>query len=296
MARISERLAENAAGEFYVDRTCIDCDACRQIAPTVFGRSDSIAQSYVHRQPIDAQETHRALMALVTCPTASIGTAHQTNATAAAHSFPEPVEGEVYYCGFAAESSFGASSYFIRRPEGNVLVDSPRAAGPLMKRLSELGGVRWMFLTHRDDVADHRKFARAFKCERILHRADLTGQTADVERIVEGTDPVHLADDLMVIPVPGHTRGSSSLLYRDTFLFTGDHLWGADREDELEASRSVCWYSWPEQVRSLAKLREFSFRWVLPGHGRRLRVESSEEMRDLLTHLLEQIGPVSSRH
>src|SRR5215470_3508859 len=262
MARISERLAENAAGEFYVDRTCIDCDACRQIAPTVFGRSDSIAQSYVHRQPLDAQETHRALMALVTCPTASIGT----------------------------------SSYFIRRPEGNVLVDSPRAAGPLMKRLSELGGVRWMFLTHRDDVADHRKFARAFKCERILHRADLTGQTADVERIVEGTDPVHLADDLMVIPVPGHTRGSSSLLYRDTFLFTGDHLWGADREDELEASRSVCWYSWPEQVRSLAKLREFSFRWVLPGHGRRLRAESSEQMRDWLARLLEQIGPVSARH
>jgi glyoxylase-like metal-dependent hydrolase (beta-lactamase superfamily II) len=84
-------------------------------------------------------------------------------------------------------------------------------------------------------------------------------------------------------------------LYRDTFLFTGDHLWGADGEDELEASRPVCWYSWPEQVRSLAKLREFSFRWVLPGHGRRLRAESSEQMRDWLTRLLEQIGPISAR-
>src|SRR5215813_7894219 len=295
MARLAERLAENVRGEFYVDSTCIDCDICRQIAPALYARSDREQQSYVLRQPADGAETHRSLLALVACPTASIGTVHKISASAAARAFPEPVEGDVFFCGYAAESSFGASSYFIRRPEGNVLVDSPRAAGPLMKRLSELGGVRWMFLTHRDDVADHRKFARAFKCERILHRADLTGQTADVERIVEGTDPVHLADDLMVIPVPGHTRGSSSLLYRDTFLFTGDHLWGADREDELEASRSVCWYSWPEQVRSLAKLREFSFRWVLPGHGRRLRAESSEQMRDWLTRLLEQIGPVSSR-
>jgi glyoxylase-like metal-dependent hydrolase (beta-lactamase superfamily II)/ferredoxin len=290
MARLSEKLIENAAGEFYVDRTCIDCDACRQIAPAVFARSDREQQSYVHRQPADLQERHRALMALVACPTASIGTAAKTNATAAARSFPEPVQGEVYYCGYAAESSFGASSYFIRRPEGNVLVDSPRAAGPLVKRLTELGGVRWMFLTHRDDVADHQLFARAFACERVLHRDDLSRPTAGVERIIDGAQPVRLADDLLVIPVPGHTRGSSALLYRDTFLFTGDHLWGMDEQDALDASREVCWYSWPEQMKSLAKLLEFRFGWVLPGHGRRFRAESPEVMRDKLAALLERLG------
>ena len=81
MARLAEKLIENAAGEFYVDRTCIDCDACRQIAPAVFARSAREQQSYVHRQPADLQERHRALMALVACPTASIGTAPKTNAT-----------------------------------------------------------------------------------------------------------------------------------------------------------------------------------------------------------------------
>src|SRR5262249_49559533 len=152
-----------------------------------------------------------------------------------------------------AESSFGASSYLIRRPDGNVLVDSPRAAGPLMNRLAQLGGIRWMFLTHRDDVADHCAFARRFGCERILHADEVSSRTADVERPIEGSTPVRLADDLVVIPVPGHTKGSAALLYRDEFLFTGDHLWGSEEGHALEASRSVCWYSWPQQLKSLRK-------------------------------------------
>jgi len=42
---------------------------------------------------------------------------------------------------------------------------------------------RGMFLTHQDDVADHRKFRERFGCERILHEAD-----ADfaAERLIEG--------------------------------------------------------------------------------------------------------------
>ncbi|MDQ3651793.1 MAG: ferredoxin, partial [Acidobacteriota bacterium] len=36
MADPARRLAENVAGDFFVDGTCIDCDACRQIAPTTF--------------------------------------------------------------------------------------------------------------------------------------------------------------------------------------------------------------------------------------------------------------------
>src|SRR5258708_37881214 len=36
MAQIAQRLPENVQGEFFVDSTCIDCDACRQIAPASF--------------------------------------------------------------------------------------------------------------------------------------------------------------------------------------------------------------------------------------------------------------------
>jgi glyoxylase-like metal-dependent hydrolase (beta-lactamase superfamily II)/ferredoxin len=285
MARIEERLPENAEGDFYVDQSCIDCATCRLVAPAVFG---SLARdlSYVRRQPTTDAERTRALMALVACPTASIGTLSRQDASQAALAFPERLDEDVYYCGFAAESSFGASSYLVVRPEGNVLVDSPRAAAPLRRRIAELGGLSLMFLTHRDDVADHARFRRHFGCERVLHAGDVTAGTADVERKIEGREPVRLAPDLTVIPAPGHTRGSAVLLYRDRFLFTGDHLMGTEDGRRLHASRAVCWYSWPEQVRSMERLLEFDFEWVLPGHGGRYRAESPAAMRREIERVL----------
>ena len=287
MAQISQTLPENVPGNFFVDRSCIDCDTCRQIAPQTFIRSES-GYSFVARQPAEGDEQHRALMALVACPTASIGTARKIDASEAAGAFPELVEDDVFYCGYTSESSFGASSYLIQRAAGNVLVDSPRAARPLLRRIARMGGVRLMFLTHRDDVADHEAFHREFGCDRLLHRADVTARTSGVERPIDGWDPVPLDDELLVIPVPGHTRGSAALLYRRKFLFTGDHLWGTE-EGELGASRSVCWYSWSEQVRSIERLLEFDFEWVLPGHERRFRTESAAAMRKAVERLLSRL-------
>jgi len=275
MARAAARLAENASGDFFVDDACIDCETCRHIAPSLFARSARAGMSVVARQPQSDAERLRAKMALVACPTSAIGSLSQADVREAVEAFPEPIEGGVHYCGFAAEGSYGASSYLIVRPEGNVLVDSPRAAAPLMDRIERLGGVAFMFLSHRDDVADHAKYAQRFGCTRILAAADREAGTSDVERFVEGDEPVALARDLLAIPVPGHTRGSLALLYAGRYLFTGDHLWGSDRGDALGASRSVCWYSWAEQTRSLERLLAFDFEWVLPGHGARFHATSA---------------------
>ena len=126
MAQIAQRLSENVDGDFYVDASCIDCDACRQIAPASF--RDHGAQSSVYQQPRTAEETERALMALVACPTASIGTVSHRNARAGVQAFPEHLFANVYFCGYTAESSFGAWAYLIVRPAdegGNVLVGAP---------------------------------------------------------------------------------------------------------------------------------------------------------------------------
>jgi glyoxylase-like metal-dependent hydrolase (beta-lactamase superfamily II)/ferredoxin len=275
MARAADAITANVSGEFFVDSSCIDCDLCRQIAPAVFARSDRAGQSYVAHQPGSDGE-HRALMALVTCPTSSIGTRTKHDARAAARAFPEPVIGDVLFCGYASESSYGAASYLIRRPSGNVLVDSPRFARVLVDRIAELGGVRFLVLTHQDDVADHAKLRDRFACERVIHRADVRGATRDCERIIDGD--TELAADLRVIHVPGHTRGSIALLHGEV-LFTGDHLWATDDQTGLEAGPDVCWYSWPEQRKSIAKLTEYRFTVVLPGHGRRFIAPDAEAMR-----------------
>ena len=272
MPRLSDRRPQNVEGDIYVDKTCIDCDTCRWMAPTVFREIEG--QSAVFRQPIQENERLAALEALLACPTASIGTVRPPREIKTVQQrFPLPVAETVYHCGYHSKKSFGAASYFVLRPEGNVLVDSPRFTLPLVKRLEALGGIRYLYLTHRDDVADHQAFHEHFGCERILHQDEITQNTSMVEHQLSGRSPIQFAPDLLIIPVPGHTKGHTVLLYQNRFLFTGDHLAWSEKLQHLYAFRSACWYSWQELWVSMEKLTQYSFEWVLPSHGRRYQAE-----------------------
>jgi glyoxylase-like metal-dependent hydrolase (beta-lactamase superfamily II)/ferredoxin len=265
MANPNRAYADNVAGDFFVDETCIDCDLCRQIAPSVF--KEDCDHSSVYHQPESAEEKQRAAMALVACPTGSIGTRGKLDSRSAAASYPERVDENVYFCGYASPNSYGASSYLITRPEGNILIDSPRFARTLVRRIEEMGGISLMLFSHRDDVADHQKFHDHFGCRRLIHRADARG--IPTEETVDGDEAIPFGSDLVIIPVPGHTRGHVVYLYRQKFLFSGDHLAWSDSRRGLIAFRSVAWYSWREQARSMKRLLDYRFEWVLPGHGRR---------------------------
>lgn len=167
-----------------------------------------------------------------------------------------------------------------------MLVDSPRAAAPLLRGLSALGGVSLLFLTHRDDIADHARIHERFGCPRLMHRDD---RVPGMERYVTGGEALPLDADLTAIPVPGHTAGSCALLYRDVCLFTGDHLWWEPALGRLHASRSVNWWNWDAQVRSIERLLDFEFEWVLPGHGAPWRAGSAAEMQRMLRRTLDAL-------
>jgi glyoxylase-like metal-dependent hydrolase (beta-lactamase superfamily II)/ferredoxin len=277
MANAKRAYSENVPGDFFVDDTCIDCDLCRQIAPYVFKEESD--HSSVYRQPDSPAETQRAAMALVACPTGSIGTHRKLDLRAAAASYPELIDENVYFCGYASPNSYGASSYLIKRPEGNVLIDSPRFARTLVRRIEEMGGISLMLFSHRDDIADHEKYRAHFGCRRVIHRADARG--INTEQLMEGDEPVVLDADLLAIPVPGHTRGHVVILYRNKFLFTGDHLAWSGNRGGLIAFRDVAWYSWREQTKSMKRLLDYRFEWVLPGHGRR-----AHQPQDAMHHSL----------
>jgi glyoxylase-like metal-dependent hydrolase (beta-lactamase superfamily II)/ferredoxin len=289
MANPKLRLAENAPGEFFVDSTCIDCDTCRQLAPQSF--RDHGGQSSVFHQPETDEENARAAMAIIACPTGSIGSDGHADAKNGTAAFPFQITENIYYCGFNSEKSFGAWSYLIVRPEGNILVDSPRFSAPLVKKIEALGGVSQMFLSHRDDIADHARFAEKFGAKRIMHAAD-GAQRFGIENIIEGEKAVKIDDELTIIPVAGHTRGSQVLLYKNRFLFTGDHLAWSPKRNTLTAFRSACWYSWTEQIRSMQKLEEYDFEWVLPGHGR-IANQPKAEMRRHLVGCVEWMEQVN---
>ena len=280
MATLQQKRTENSAGNFYVDSSCIDCDTCRWVAPQIFNRQAS--QSAVYHQPDTDGEELAAMQALLACPTASIGTVEKpTGIKQVQQTFPIPVENNVYYCGYHSADSFGAASYFIQRPEGNILIDSPRYAPPLIKQFKAMGGVKYMYLTHQDDIADHQKFHERFGCERIMHEDDIQPSTQDVEITLSESQPIELTSDVQIIPVPGHSKGHTVLLYQNKFLFTGDHLAWSPYLKHLYAFRRFCWYSWTEQIKSMEALANYSFEWVLPGHSRRYHGNASETRKQM---------------
>jgi glyoxylase-like metal-dependent hydrolase (beta-lactamase superfamily II) len=95
-----------------------------------------------------------------------------------------------------------------------------------------------------------------------------------VEIQLTGLEPFSLTPDLLIIPVPGHSKGHTVLLYKNKFLFTGDHLAWSESLHQLVAFHDFCWYSWSEQIKSMRKLANYSFEWVLPGHGRRFHADT----------------------
>jgi glyoxylase-like metal-dependent hydrolase (beta-lactamase superfamily II)/ferredoxin len=290
VAQAARRHPGNVAGAWFVDTTCINCDVSRQCAPSIFAEEDD--QSVVVRQPETPDELRAATRALLACPTASIGVEGSPK-PAIEGLFPEPLGEDVFYCGFTSRDSFGANSYFVRRPEGNLLVDSPRFVPMLERAFEAAGGLAYVLLTHRDDVADAEKYARRFGARVFIHAWDGSAAPFASDRI-EGLEPVSITPTLLAIPVPGHTRGSVVYLLEGRFLFTGDSLYWSRKKRRLSAFRDACWYSWEEQTASLARLQAHAFSWVLPGHGNRAQAEPAVWRDELAALVGEMRGPKDS--
>src|SRR5262249_1871018 len=96
------------------------------------------------------------------------------------------------------------------------------------------------------------------------------------EVVLRGEGPWAWAPGFLAIATPGHTQRHCVLLFQERFLFTGDHLaWDRDA-GQLSASEDYCWYSWSLQAESMERLATYSFEWVLPGHGQRVRLPAAE--------------------
>jgi glyoxylase-like metal-dependent hydrolase (beta-lactamase superfamily II)/ferredoxin len=278
MADFKKQVAENVPGEFFVDSTCINCDTCRQLAPAVF--EDGGETSFVKTQPHSPGEIRASTQALLACPTGSIGTLHGNHSSEVMGDFPLLMEEDVFYCGFNSPKSFGGNSYFIKHPQGNWLVDSPKFLPHLVRSFEKSGGLAYIFLTHSDDVAEASKYAERFKARRIIHERDLGAQPG-AEIILKDFEVAGPDADFKIIPTPGHTEGHCVLLYKDKFLFTGDHLWWRRRRRQLGASQGVAWFSWRKQTESMERLLRFNFEWVLPGHGQRMKLPPAEMHKEL---------------
>jgi glyoxylase-like metal-dependent hydrolase (beta-lactamase superfamily II)/ferredoxin len=285
VARLDQVNPRNAPGDWFVDTRCIDCDACRQVAPSLF--TDAGGRSVVQAQPVTAAEVHAAWAAALACPTQSIGARSRPPRPIGV--YPAELTDGVHYCGYNAEASYGANAFLAVRPEGNLLVDSPRFTRQLARPIEALGGIDHVLLTHQDDVAEADRWADHFGARVWIHEDD-AGAAPCATDVLRGDGPTEVRPGLVPVPVPGHTRGSVAFALEDRFLFTGDSLyWDATRGD-LAAHRHATWYSWSVQARSLARLADVCrFEWVLAGHGGR-GCRPADEMHDRLAALASRMA------
>jgi glyoxylase-like metal-dependent hydrolase (beta-lactamase superfamily II) len=285
MPILKHRNPASAPGDWYIDTECIDCAASRIVAPGLIVRRGDL--SVFGRQPEGEEDERAAWRAVLVCPTASVG--RVSGGSPPAGVFPWQLAPGVFMCGYNARSSYGASSYFVTRSSGNLLIDSPRFTRKLVQAFTNAGGIAHILLTHQDDVADADQYARAFGARVWIHEHDRAAAPYAGD-ILTGAESASIEDGVLAIPVPGHTRGSVVYLVDYLYLFTGDSLaWDMKRGD-LTAFRDACWYSWEEQTASLDRLIARRFEWVLPGHGgfaHRPAEEMTQRLRALVRRMRE---------
>lgn len=324
VAPFKEPNPRNVQGNLFVDKSCIDCDACRWICPTVYSRRG--LQTVVSHQPESDDEKLKAYSAMIACPVGSIRTVKSDPfVKKAQEAFPVEIDPVhipgVYHCGYHSAASFGATSYFIKGPNGkNIMIDSPRfntklafyyqfvyskllKINYLLHRLAKiiehnLGGLHTMILTHMDDVADHRKWKSYFpNLERIIHIVDVRKDSNDIEVQLEDFGTWFPMPNITIIHTPGHTAGSLSVRFdtgKEAVMFTGDHVAYNAETRRLEGFSEFNHGNIDVQKESLKKFIEpmpsLDFQWILPGHGRMIRYNTFAAKNNALKKLVNSFA------
>lgn len=73
MANKNDQWSQNSPGKYYVDKTCIACDACVLTAPDNFKMNEMDGHAFLSKQPASPEEEALCKEAMEGCPVESIG-------------------------------------------------------------------------------------------------------------------------------------------------------------------------------------------------------------------------------
>lgn len=256
-------VTEQDRSTWTITSTCRICRAAWNMAPGIIGAAAN-GQAVFERQPETEEELLATWRAAVACPTGSILAPRGLKMPEGV--FPQLLSENLYRLGYNDNSTAGAHPFFIRTSTGlNILVDGPRFVPKLVEFIEQQGGLDHVLLTHRDDVGASAKYAERFGARLWIHEHDreASPEATDILTGYEITEPI---PGVTVIPIPGHTIGSVAFLI-DEKLFVGDSLNWEIGSLKLWTNPLRCWDDWDMQRRSLKRLQDFRFTYLLAGHG-----------------------------
>lgn len=73
MACVTDKFADNVPGKWYVDRQCILCSLCGELAPNNFKEAAEGDHDFVYKQPETPEEEEACREAMQQCPVEAIG-------------------------------------------------------------------------------------------------------------------------------------------------------------------------------------------------------------------------------
>jgi glyoxylase-like metal-dependent hydrolase (beta-lactamase superfamily II) len=178
------------------------------------------------------------------------------------------------YASSPAQLSFDQAielhAFLLRREHGNLLIYSTASLAADAPTIEELGGVARHYLGHWHEAAyGHVQVAARFGAPLFCHESDRA--SASESRPVDGTfaERHRLNDDFEVIPIPGHTNGSTAFLWdtgQHRCLFTADTVY--IRNGEWIAALLAGSSDRQAYIASLELLRELDFDVLLPWASR----------------------------
>lgn len=73
MANRNDKAQKNVPGRFYVDKSCVCCGQCHEMAPKIFSEDTSNGGMYVAQQPTSETDIQLCQDAIQICPVEAIG-------------------------------------------------------------------------------------------------------------------------------------------------------------------------------------------------------------------------------
>lgn len=151
--------------------------------------------------------------------------------------------------------TLGGTAYLIVENEANILIDCPAWNEVNQNYLSSLGGIRWLFLTHRGAIGKAREIQESLGCEILIQEQEaylLPGL-----RVTTFEQDFNLSDLAQIIWTPGHSPGSSCLYYpqQGGILFSGRHIL-PNGQGEILPLRTAKTFHWFRQLQSIKLLRD----------------------------------------
>lgn len=194
--------------------------------------------------------------------------------------------------------TLGGTAYLIvENSLANILIDCPVWDEVNQKFLQSVGGVQWLFLSHRSGIGKTREIQETFGCEVLIQEQEaylLPGL-----KVTTFQQEFTLTTFAKAIWTPGHSPGSSCLYYTSEggVLFSGRHLL-PNQLGEPVPLRTAKTFHWPRQLKSvqlmLDRFTPETLQYICPGantgflRGKRVIEQAYQKVASLdLTALLQ---------